>query len=64
MTDQKPKRKYDEPRPGYLRATFLLKEQLLKDFKAVAVKEEKTILEAVNEALENWTYFDDDQEQS
>lgn len=53
-------RKFDDPRPGYVRWTTQVREKLLKEFKKVADKENKTLIDAVNEALENWTYAEND----
>ncbi len=53
-------RKYDDPRPGYQRWTVQVRKKLLKDFKGVADKEDKSYVDAINEALENWTYVEND----
>lgn len=47
----------DAPRVGYVRWTSFVNEELLQKFKEVARNEKKTYVEALNEALENWTNF-------
>lgn len=54
------KRRYDDPRPGYTRQTFHVKLELLNRFKETAKAEGKTIIQAIEEALENWTYTETD----
>jgi hypothetical protein len=58
------KRKYDAPRPGYVRYTVYVKSDLLKDLKTVANLEKKTVLQAVEEALKNWTYYDESKDET
>ena len=51
-------RKPDAPRPGYKRWSTQVKVELLKDFYQVAENEDKVLIDAVEEALQNWTYQD------
>jgi hypothetical protein len=57
---KKPLRKPDAPRPGYKRWSTQIKVELLKDFYRVAANEDKVLIDAVEEALSNWTYQDGD----
>lgn len=45
---------YDKPRDGYVRYTVYLEADLLQRFKDVAAMEKKSLLQAVNEAVQNW----------
>lgn len=56
--NKKELRKFDAPRPGYKRWSTQVKVELLKDFYQVAENEDKVLIDAVEEALENWTYQD------
>jgi hypothetical protein len=56
----KPIRKFDAPRPGYKRWTTQVKVELLADFYQVAANEDKVLIDALEEALTNWTYHDGD----
>lgn len=47
----------DAPRIGYIRWCSYVDKDLLKKFKEVAKSENKTLVEALKEALENWTNF-------
>jgi len=47
----------DAPRVGYIRWTSFVDEELLKKFKEVAKSENKSFVDALNEALENWTNY-------
>ena len=51
---------YDKPRDGYKRWTTFVRTDLLKAFKEVAASEGKPLLVAVEEALENWTNYEDE----
>lgn len=51
-------RDYDDPRIGYKRHTFHVKVALLERFKRIARLEKKTLIEALEEALENWTGYE------
>ena len=53
-------RKYDQPPEGYQRYTTFVRQKLLNDFKGVCTKEEKTYTQGIEEALENWTYVEND----
>lgn len=53
-------RGYDEPRPGYVRWCTYVDIKLLEAFKKVAIKENKSFMDAVKEALENWTYAEEE----
>lgn len=55
-------RNYDDPRPGYVRQTFYVEIELLNKFKEIARKEGKTLIQAIQEALENWTNYETDDE--
>jgi hypothetical protein len=57
---KKPLRKPDAPRPGYKRWTTQVKIDLFEDFMKVAANEDKVLIDAVEEALENWTYDNGD----
>jgi hypothetical protein len=57
---KKEPRKPDAPRPGYKRWSTQVKVELLKDFYEVADNEDKVLIDAVEEALSNWTYQDGD----
>jgi hypothetical protein len=57
---KKPLRKRDAPRPGYKRWTTQVRIDLFDDFMKVAANEDKVLIDAVEEALENWTYHDGD----
>jgi hypothetical protein len=57
---KKPLRKRDAPRPGYKRWTTQVRIDLFEDFMKVAANEDKVLIDAVEEALENWTYHDGD----
>ncbi len=48
----------DAPRIGYRRWTSFVNSELLEKFKAVAKKEGKSYVDALEEALENWTYYE------
>lgn len=52
-------RKYDDPRPGYRRWTVQVDMKLFNDFKKMADKEGKTLIDAMKEAMENWTYTEE-----
>ena len=54
--ERKPARKYDAPRPGYRRWTTQVRLNLFEDFVKVAANENKVLIDAVEEALTNWTY--------
>jgi|DEB19_MinimDraft_3_1074340.scaffolds.fasta_scaffold72213_2 hypothetical protein len=58
----KPKqvRRYDAPRAGYRRWTTQVRLDLFEDFCKVAANEDKVLIDAVEEALENWTYHEGD----
>jgi hypothetical protein len=65
LRTEKPKtnkliRKFDAPRPGYKRWTTQVKVELLADFYQVAANEDKVLIDALEEALTNWTYHDGD----
>lgn len=49
---------YDKPREGYDRWTCHVRIELLQKFKEVAKSERKTLIVALQEALENWTNFE------
>lgn len=51
-------RKYDAPRPGFRRWTVQVEIKLFEEFKEVARKENKSLIDAVREAMENWTYVE------
>jgi len=57
---KKPLRKPDAPRPGYRRWTTQVRLDLFEDFMKVAANEDKVLIDAVEEALTNWTYYDGD----
>ena len=57
----KQSRRYDAPRFGYIRWSTQVKPELLKDFKKVAENEDKVLIDAVEEALTNWTYYTGDE---
>jgi hypothetical protein len=57
---KKPMRKPDAPRPGYRRWTTQVRLELFEDFRKVAENEDKVLIDAVEEALSNWTYQDGD----
>lgn len=48
----------DAPKLGYTRWSTYVDKKLLADFKAVAVRENKSLTQAVEEALQNWTYYE------
>ena len=48
------KQGYDKPREGYVRYTVYIEANLLQSFKDMAAMEKKSMLQAVNEAVENW----------
>ena len=50
--------KLDAPKVGYVRWTCYVEEELLIKFKDVAATEGKSLVQALNEALDNWTYFE------
>jgi hypothetical protein len=50
--------KLDAPKVGYIRWTCYVEEELLAKFKEVAAMEGKSLVQAINEALDNWTYFE------
>jgi hypothetical protein len=54
------KRNYDAPKDGYQRWTTYIKTELLEQFKMVAANEDKTLVEAIEEAVINWAYPDGD----
>lgn len=63
VSTPKPKktmRKPDAPRPGYRRWTTQVRLDLFADFIKVAENEDKVLIDAVEEALENWTYHEGD----
>lgn len=49
---------YDKPKEGYDRWTCHVQIKLLEKFKQVAKAEGKTLIVALQEALENWTNFE------
>ena len=51
-------RKRDAAPSGYQRWTAFVRVDLLERFKRIAEKEGKTFLQALEEALENWTDYD------
>jgi hypothetical protein len=53
-------RRYDAPRPGYRRWTTQVRLDLFEDFVKVARNEDKVLIDAVDEALTNWTYEETD----
>lgn len=53
-------RKYDAPRPGYRRWTTQVEIKLFNEFRKTAEKEGKTLIDAIKEAMENWTYVDEE----
>lgn len=55
-----PTRKYDAPRTGYRRWTTQVKIDLFEKFCEVAANEDKVLIDAVEEALTNWTYTEGD----
>lgn len=57
---QKQSRRYDAPRQGYRRWTTQVRLDLFADFCKVAENEDKVLIDAVEEALSNWTYYDGD----
>lgn len=57
---KQPVRRYDAPRPGYKRWTTQVNIELFKAFCTVAENEDKTLIDAVEEALTNWTYTEGD----
>ena len=61
MTKKRRERKpgYDAPRDGYQRWAIQVKSELLKRFKLVAENEDKTLIDAHQEALENWVNYDE-----
>ena len=59
----KTKRPYDAPRQGYRRWTTYVKLDLFSDFCKVAENEDKVLIDAVEEALENWTYHEGDMDE-
>ena len=59
-TGKKEFRKPDAPRPGYKRWSTQVQIKLLTDFFQVAANEDKVLIDAVEEALSNWTYQDGD----
>ena len=54
------KKRYDKPPEGYQRYTVYIKTALLERFKKVANAEDKSLVQAVEEAIENWTNWDGD----
>lgn len=60
MPKNKSDRKYDAPRVGYRRWTTQVRIDLFKDFCREAENEDKVLIDAVEEALTNWTYHDGD----
>lgn len=53
-------RRYDAPRKGYKRWTTQVRIELFEEFCKVAANEDKVLIDAVEEALFNWTYPDGD----
>jgi hypothetical protein len=51
---------YDAPKQGYDRWTCYVAIPLLEKFKAVAKAENKTMIVALQEALENWTNYENE----
>jgi hypothetical protein len=58
ITKWKEQGKYDAPRIGYVRWASFVNKELLNKFKEVAKKEKKTYVDALEEALQNWTYYE------
>ena len=61
MAENKPKKAWDAPREGWVRYTIYVNEDLLKKFKETAWNEKKSIVEAIDEASQNWVYTTDDE---
>jgi len=59
-TNDKTTRKPDAPRPGYRRWTTQVRMDLYEKFCEIAANEDKVLIDAVEEALTNWTYHDGD----
>jgi hypothetical protein len=49
----------DAPKIGHTRWCTYVDKKVLADFKATAKRENKTLTKAVEEALQNWTYYED-----
>lgn len=45
---------YDKARDGYVRYTIYIEAELLRRFKEVAAVEQKSMIQAANEAVSNW----------
>lgn len=56
----KAKRRFDEPRPGYRRWTTQVRLDLFEQFRTMAANEDKVLIDAVEEALENWVNVETD----
>jgi hypothetical protein len=56
----KPKRKtyWAKPTTGHKKVCTYVVPKLWDDFKEVCEKEEVTVTEGVKQALENWTYYE------
>jgi len=50
----------DAPRPGYRRWTTQVRIDLFEKFCEVAANEDKILIDAVDEALTNWTHHEGD----
>lgn len=53
------RKKYDEPRPGFRRWTMYVDIKLFEQFKKIAQLENKSLIDALKEAMENWTYVEE-----
>lgn len=47
---------WTKPTAGHKRTTFYIREKILIDFKVQCGARRKTLTEAINEALSEWTY--------
>jgi hypothetical protein len=50
---------WSKPTLGHKKVCTYVLEKLWDDFKGVCEQEEVTITEGVKQALENWTYYDE-----